>query len=99
MFEPTHPSTIGRRDKAYGPKARGHERGALFCFILFWDWNTVFISPLFVDGSDSGAWNGLAMGAARWDFLYLCTVGAFWGVRHRNQGENVCLGAVRAGFV
>ena len=35
MFEPTHPPTIGRREKACGPKASGHEHGALFCFICF----------------------------------------------------------------
>lgn len=35
MCEPTHLSTIGRREKACGPKARGHEHGALFCFTLF----------------------------------------------------------------
>jgi len=82
MFEPIHPSIIRRRDKACCLKARGHERGALLCFILLWDWIPVFISPFFVNGSDSGAWNGLAMGAARWDFLCLCTVGAFRDVRH-----------------
>lgn len=36
MFEPTHPSIIGRRDKACCLKTRGHERGALplFYFVL-----------------------------------------------------------------
>lgn len=61
MFEPTHPPTIGRREKACGPKACGHEHGALFCFIcftFFWGFfllEPCFISPHFAKGSDSGA--------------------------------------------
>ena len=77
----THPSSGGAIRRVV-QKLVATSAGLCLCFILFWDWNPVFISPLFVNGSDSGAWNGLAMGAARWDFLCFWTVGAFRDVRH-----------------
>lgn len=63
----------------------------LFYFVLFFLLKPCFISPHFAEGSDSGAWNGLAMGAARSVFSLLLDRSGFLGC--------VCSEAVRAGSV
>jgi len=48
---------------------------------------TLFISPHFAEGSDSGARNGLATGAARWVFSLLLN---HWGFLGRVFGGSAC---------
>lgn len=94
MFEPTHPPTIGRREKAYGPKARGHEHGALFLFHLFYCfyfcfyWNPVLSHRILLRGLIPARGMGRLWVPLDGYFLCFWTVGAF-GVSE----------AVRAGSV
>jgi hypothetical protein len=89
MFEPTHPPTIGRREKACGPKARGHEQGVLFCFIcftlffLFFYWNPVLSHRFLLRGLIPA--RGMGWLRVPLDGYFLCfwTVGALGCARRQ----------------
>ena len=83
MFEPTHPPTIGRREKACGPKASGHEHGAFFVFFcftvsFFYIIETLFLSHRFLLRGLIPA-RGMGWLWVPLDGYFLCfwTVGAF----------------------
>lgn len=100
MFELTHLPTIGRREKACGLKARGHEHGALFCFIcftlfppfFFFDWNPVLSHRFLLRGLIPARGMGWLRVPLDGHFLCFWTVRAFQGVCvFRGSACRICM--------